>query len=155
MKTKKTTIFFILFIVFSAFSKKDENAIKDCHFLWNNETCLSQNGEFLNYKEFSGSNLVNLFGNEEDKLVLIDNFYEIQKEILSHNLVIESLIKSRSGNIKVNLKENKEIRLQQHKIKDQLLHLNLFLTSKISKKLMKNFQCLDLRYKNKIAIKHF
>ena len=155
MKTKKFTIFFILFLVFSAFSKKDENSMKDCHFLWNNETCLSQNGEFLNHKEFLRSDLVNLFGNEEDKLILIDNFYEIQKEILSHNLVIKSLIKSRSGNIKVKLKEKKEIRLQQYKLKDQLLHLNLFLTSKKSKKLMNNFQSIDLRYKNKIAIKHF
>ena len=128
MKTKINIIFFILFLFFSAFTKKDENVMKDCHFLWNKEICLSQNGEFFGHEEIVESDLVNLFGNEEDKLILIDNFYEIQKEILSHNLVIKSLIKSRSGNIKVKLKENKEIRLQQYKLKDQLLHLNLFLT---------------------------
>ena len=57
-------------------------------------------------------------------------FNNMKKKYTGAEIVIESLIKSRSGNIKVNLKENKEIRLQQHKIKDQLLHLNLFLTSK-------------------------
>ena len=70
-------------------------------------------------------------------------------------MVIKSISKSRSGNINVLLKENQEIRLQQHKLKEQLLHLNLLLTSKKSKKLMNNFQSIDLRYKDKIAIKHF
>ena len=70
-------------------------------------------------------------------------------------MIIKSISKSRSGNINVLLKENQEIRLQQHKLKEQLLHLNLFLTSKKSKKLMNNFQSIDLRYKDKIAIKHF
>jgi len=155
MKTKNTLILLILFLVFSAFSKNNENVIKDCHFLLNKESCLSQNGDFFKNKEFVKPDLVNLFGNEEDKLILIDNFYEIQKGILPHNLVIKSISKSRSGNIKVLLKENQQIRLQQHKLKEQLLHLNLFLTSKKSKKLMNNFQSIDLRYKDKIAIKHF
>ena len=110
---------------------------------------------FFKNKGAVKSNLVNLFGNEEDSLILIDNFYEIQKGILPHSLIIKSISKSRSGNINVLLKENQQIRLQQHKLKEQLLHLNLFLTSKKSKKLMNNFQSIDLRYKDKIAIKHF
>ena len=63
--------------------------------------------------------------------------------------------KFKKNNINVHLKENQQIRLQQHKLEEQLLHLNLFLTSRKSKKLMKNFQSIDLRYKDKIAIKHF
>ena len=155
MKIKNTAIFLILSLVLSAFSKNDENTMKNCHFLFNKESCLSQSGVFFRNKGAVKSNLVNLFGNEEDSLILIDNFYEIQKGILPHSLVIKSISKSRSGNINVLLKENQEIRLQQHKLKEQLLQLNLFLTSKKSKKLMNNFQSLDLRYKNKIAIKHF
>ena len=155
MKIKNTAILLILYLVLSAFSKNDENTMKNCHFLFNKEFCLSQNGVFLKNKEAVKFNLVNLFGNEEDSLILIDNFYEIQKGILPHSLEIKSISKSRSGNINVHLKENQQIRLQQHKLEEQLLHLNLFLISKKSKKLMKNFQSIDLRYKNKIAIKHF
>ena len=157
MKIKNTAILLILYLVFSAFSKNDENTMKNCHFLLNKESCLSQNGDFFKNKGAVNvkSDLVNLFGNEEDSLILIDNFYEIQKGILPHSLIIKSISKSRSGNINVLLKENQEIRLQQHKLKEQLLHLNLFLTSKKSKKLMNNFQSIDLRYKDKIAIKHF
>jgi cell division septal protein FtsQ len=155
MKIKNTAIFLILYLVLSAFSKNDENTMKNCHFLFNKESCLSQNGVFFRNKGAFRFNLVNLFGNEEDSLILIDNFYEIQKGILPHSLVIKSISKSRSGNINVLLKENQEIRLQQHKLKEQLLHLNLLLTSKKSKKLMNNFQSIDLRYKDKVAIKHF
>ncbi len=155
MKIKNTAIFLILYLVLSAFSKNDENTMKNCHFLFNKESCLSQNGVFFENKGAVKSNLVNLFGNEEDSLILIDNFYEIQKGILPHSFEIKSISKSRSGNINVHLKENQQIRLQQHKLEEQLLHLNLFLTSRKSKKLMKNFQSIDLRYKNKIAIKHF
>ena len=155
MKIKNTAILLILYLVFSAFSKNDENTMKNCHFLFNKESCLSQNGDFFKNKGAVKSNLINLFGNEEDSFILIDNFYEIQKGILPHSLVIKSISKSRSGNINVLLKENQEIRLQQHKLKEQLLHLNLLLTSKKSKKLMNNFQSIDLRYKDKIAIKHF
>ena len=157
MKIKNTAILLILFLGFSAFSKNDENTMKNCHFLLNKESCLSQNGDFFKNKGAVNvkSDLVNLFGNEEDSLILIDNFYEIQKGILPHSLIIKSISKSRSGNINVLLKENQEIRLQQHKLKEQLLHLNLLLTSKKSKKLMNNFQSIDLRYKDKIAIKHF
>ena len=155
MKIKNTAIFLILYLVLSAFSKNDENTMKNCHFLFNKESCLSQNGVFFKNKGAIKSNLVNLFGNEEDSLILIDNFYEIQKVILPHSLEIKSISKSRSGNINVHLKENQQIRLQQHKLEEQLLRLNLFLVSNESQKLIKNFESIDLRYKTKIAIKYF
>ena len=53
----------------------DFNARKqNCHFLLNKESCLSQNGDFFKNKGAVKSDLVNLFGNEEDSLILIDNF---------------------------------------------------------------------------------
>ncbi len=79
----------------------------------------------------------------------------LQKEILFHNLAIKSVSQTRSGNIKVFLKGGQEIRFQQHKLVDQLYRLNLFLISKESKKLINNFQSIDLRYKTKIAINYF
>ena len=134
MRIKNAAILLVLCLVFSAFSKNDENIMKNCHFLLNKESCLSQNGDFFKNKGEVNSELVNLFGNEENSLILIDNFYEIQKGILPHGLEIKSISKSRSGNINVLLKHDQQIRLQQHKLKEQLLHLNLFLTSKKSKK---------------------
>ena len=51
-------------------------------------------------KDYENSDLINLSGQEKDRLELIDNFYRIQKEILFHNLEIKSVSQTRSGNIK-------------------------------------------------------
>ena len=76
MKIKNTAILLVLYLVLSAFSKNDGNTMKNCHFLFNKESCLSQNGDFFKNKGAVKSDLVNLFGNEEDSLILIDNFYK-------------------------------------------------------------------------------
>ena len=99
--------------------------------------------------------MVNLSGQEQSELELIDSFYLIQQEILLHKLIIKSIDQTRSGNIKVFLKGGQEIRFQQHKLEDQLSRLNLFLISSESKKLINNFKSIDLRYKTKIAINYF
>ena len=99
--------------------------------------------------------LVGLFGAEDQKFIVIDSFYRIQKKFIPHDLEIKSLSISRSGNIKALLEEGQEIKFQQHKLEEQLLRLNLFLVSNESQKLIKNFESIDLRYKTKIAIKYF
>ena len=155
MKINKIIALFSLVIAFCAHSKDDETKSKNCHFIWNEISCLSQNGKSFDKEGYENSDLIYLSGQEKDRLVLIDNFYRIQKEILSHNLVIKSVSQTRSGNIKVFLKGGQEIRFQQHKLADQLFRLNLFLISRESKKLINNFQSIDLRYKTKIAINYF
>lgn len=155
MKINKITALFFLVFAFCAYSKDNENKLKNCHFIWNEMSCLSQNGKSFDMEGYENSDLINLSGQEKDRLELIDNFYRIQKEILFHNLEIKSVSQTRSGNIKVFLKGGQEIRFQQHKLVDQLYRLNLFLISKESKKLINNFQSIDLRYKTKIAINYF
>lgn len=155
MKINKIIALFFLVFSFCAYSKDNETKSKNCHFIWNEMSCLSQNGKSFDMEGYENSDLINLSGQEKDRLELIDNFYRIQKEILFHNLAIKSVSQTRSGNIKVFLKGGQEIRFQQHKLVDQLHRLNLFLISKESKKLINNFQSIDLRYKTKIAINYF
>ena len=52
------------------------------------------------------------------------------------------------------MKDKRVIKIQDFKINDQLDRLQFFLTSNESKKIMANFKSIDLRYKNKIAIKY-
>ena len=155
MKINKIIALFFLVFSFCTYSKDNETKSKNCHFIWNEMSCLSQNGKSFDMEGYENSDLIYLSGQEKDRLELIDNFYRIQKEILFHNLVIKSVSQTRSGNIKVFLKGGQEIRFQQHKLVDQLYRLNLFLISKESKKLINNFQSIDLRYKTKIAINYF
>ena len=155
MKINKIIISIFLVLSFSVHSEDNEIKSRNCHFVWNEIFCLSQNGKSFDMEGYENSDLINLSGQEKDRLELIDNFYRIQKEILFHNLVIKSVSQTRSGNIKVFLKGGQEIRFQQHKLVDQLYRLNLFLISKESKKLINNFQSIDLRYKTKIAINYF
>ena len=61
MKIKNTAIFLILYLVLSAFSKNDENTMKNCHFLFNKESCLSQNGVFFKNKGAVKSNFCLLY----------------------------------------------------------------------------------------------
>ena len=155
MKINKIIISLFLVFTFSVHSEDNEIKSRNCHFVWNEISCLSQNGKTFGKEGFEILDLVYLSGQEQSKFELIDSFYLIQKEILFHKLIIKSIDQTRSGNIKVFLKGGQVIKFQQHKLKDQLSRLNLFLISSESKKLTNNFQSIDLRYKNKIAIKHF
>ena len=155
MKINKILISFFLVFTFSVHSEDNEIKSRNCHFVWNEMFCLSQNGKSFDKEGYENSDLVYLSGQELSKLELIDSFYFIQKEILFHKLIIKSIDQTRSGNIKVFLKGGQEIRFQQHKLEDQLSRLNLFLISSESKKLINNFQSIDLRYKTKIAINYF
>ena len=155
MKINKIIISLFLVFTFSVHSEDNEIKSRNCHFVWNEISCLSQNGKTFGKEGFEILDLVYLSGQEQSKFELIDSFYLIQKEILFHKLIIKSIDQTRSGNIKVFLKGGQEIKFQQHKLEDQLSRLNLFLISSESKKLTNNFQSIDLRYKNKIAIKHF
>ena len=131
-----------------------------------NKKLTPKDSSFLNiYKNTEISKLFDSISNFKDTseiryvggcLRKILNNEEVDDIDLATNLnpsEVSEILKK--NNINVHLKENQQIRLQQHKLEEQLLHLNLFLTSRKSKKLMKNFQSIDLRYKNKIAIKHF
>tara|TARA_B100000886_G_scaffold67432_1_gene42441 strand:+ start:292 stop:759 length:468 start_codon:yes stop_codon:yes gene_type:complete len=155
MKINKITISLFLVFTFSVHSEDNEIKSRNCHFVWNEISCLSQNGKSFGKKGFEILDLVYLSGQEQSKFELIDSFYLIQKEILPHKLIIKSVDQTRSGNIKVFLKGGQEIKFQQHKLEDQLSRLNLFLISSESKKLTNNFQSIDLRYKTKIAINYF
>ena len=155
MKINKITALFFLVFALCAYSKDNETKSKNCHFIWNEIFCLSQNGKSFDKEDYKNSDLVNLSGQEQSELELIDSFYLIQKEILFHKLIIKSIDQTRSGNIKVFLKGGQEIRFQQHKLEDQLYRLKLFLISSESKKLINNFKSIDLRYKTKIAINYF
>ena len=155
MKTNKIILSLLLVFTFSVHSEDNEIKSRNCHFVWNEKFCLSQSGKSFDKEGYENLDLVYLSGQELSKLELIDSFYLIQKEILFHKLIIKSLDKTRSGNIKVFLKGGQEIRFQQHKLEDQLSRLNLFLISSESKKLINNFQSIDLRYKTKIAINYF
>ena len=155
MKINKIIISLFLVFTFSVHSEDNEIKSRNCHFVWNEISCLSQNGKTFGKEGFEILDLVYLSGQEQSKFELIDSFYLIQKEILFHKLIIKSVDQTRSGNIKVFLKGGQEIKFQQHKLKDQLSRLNLFLISSESKKLTNNFQSIDLRYKTKIAINYF
>lgn len=155
MKIKITTLFLLVAINLSAFSITNENKLENFHFVWNKDFYLSQTGEIFNKGALDKIGLVGLYGTEDQKFILIDGFYRIQKKFISHDLEIKSLSISRSGNIKALLEEGQEIKFQQHKLEEQLLRLNLFLVSNESQKLIKNFESIDLRYKTKIAIKYF
>ncbi len=155
MKINKIIISLFLVFTFSVHSEDNEIKSRNCHFVWNEISCLSQNGKTFGKEGFEILDLVYLSGQEQSKFELIDSFYLIQKEILFHKLIIKSIDQTRSGNIKVFLKGGQEIKFQQHKLKDQLSRLNLFLISSESKKLTNNFQSIDLRYKTKIAINYF
>ena len=155
MKINKIIIPLFLVFTFSVHSEDNEIKSRNCHFVWNEISCLSQNGKTFGKEGFEILDLVYLSGQEQSKFELIDSFYLIQKEILFHKLIIKSIDQTRSGNIKVFLKGGQEIKFQQHKLKDQLSRLNLFLISSESKKLTNNFQSIDLRYKTKIAINYF
>ena len=155
MKINKITISLFLVFTFSVHSEDNEIKSRNCHFVWNEISCLSQNGKTFGKEGFEILDLVYLSGQEQSKFELIDSFYLIQKEILFHKLIIKSIDQTRSGNIKVFLKGGQEIRFQQHKLEDQLSRLNLFLISSESKKLINNFKSIDLRYKTKIAINYF
>ena len=155
MKINKIIISLFLVFTFSVHSEDNEIKSRNCHFVWNEISCLSQNGKTFGKEGFEILDLVYLSGQEQSKFELIDSFYLIQKEILFHKLIIKSIDQTRSGNIKVFLKGGQEIRFQQHKLEDQLSRLNLFLISSESKKLINNFQSIDLRYKTKIAINYF
>ena len=126
-----------------------------CYYNANNLSNRKIFGKYFDKEEYKNSDLVNLSGQEQSELELIDSFYLIQQEILFHKLIIKSIDQTRSGNIKVFLKGGQEIRFQQHKLEDQLSRLNLFLISSESKKLINNFKSIDLRYKTKIAINYF
>ena len=155
MKINKIIISLFLVFTFSVHSEDNEIKSRNCHFVWNEISCLSQNGKTFGKEGFEILDLVYLSGQEQSKFELIDSFYLIQKEILFHKLIIKSIDQTRSGNIKVFLKGGQEIKFQQHKLEDQLSRLNLFLISSESKKLTNNFQSIDLRYKTKIAINYF
>ena len=155
MKINKIIISLFLVFTFSVHSEDNEIKSRNCHFVWNEISCLSQNGKTFGKEGFEILDLVYLSGQEQSKFELIDSFYLIQKEILFHKLIIKSIDKTRSGNIKVFLKGGQEIRFQHHKLEDQLSRLNLFLISSESKKLINNFKSIDLRYKTKIAINYF
>ena len=155
MKINKIIISLFLVFTFSVHSEDNEIKSRNCHFVWNEISCLSQNGKTFGKEDFEILDLVYLSGQEQSKFELIDSFYLIQKEILPHKLIIKSVDQTRSGNIKVFLKGGQEIKFQQHKLEDQLSRLNLFLISSESKKLTNNFQSIDLRYKTKIAINYF
>ena len=155
MKINKIIISLFLVFTFSVHSEDNEIKSRNCHFVWNEISCLSQNGKTFGKEGFEILDLVYLSGQEQSKFELIDSFYLIQKEILFHKLIIKSIDQTRSGNIKVFLKGGQEIRFQQHKLEDQLSRLNLFLISSESKKLINNFKSIDLRYKTKIAINYF
>ena len=155
MKINKIIISLFLVFTFSVHSEDNEIKSRNCHFVWNEISCLSQNGKTFGKEGFEILDLVYLSGQEQSKFELIDSFYLIQKEILFHKLIIKSIDQTRSGNIKVFLKGGQEIKFQQHKLEDQLSRLNLFLISSESKKLINNFKSIDLRYKTKIAINYF
>ena len=89
-----------------------------------------------------------------EELKLIDYFYKIQSKLIKFNLEVVGINKSNSGNLKIFLKDQRVIKIQDFKINDQLDRLQFFLTSNESKKIMANFKSIDLRYKNKIAIKY-
>ena len=108
--------------------------------------------EFLN--NLDNRNLIKLSGSKLDNLKIIDYFYLTQKKLIKHNIEVIGINVSNSGNLKVFLKDNKVIKLQDYKIDDQLNRLNIFLSSDESNKLITNFQSIDLRYKNKIAINY-
>ncbi|MAU90582.1 MAG: hypothetical protein CMQ91_03760 [Gammaproteobacteria bacterium] len=155
MEINKIIISIFLVLSFSVHSEDNEIKSRNCHFVWNEIFCLSQNGKSFDKEDYKNSDLVKLSGQEQSELELIDSFYLIQQEILFHKLIIKSIDQTRSGNIKVFLKGGQEIRFQQHKLEDQLSRLNLFLISSESKKLINNFKSIDLRYKTKIAINYF
>ena len=134
MTIKITTLFLLLATNLSAFFITNENKLENFHFVWNKDFYLSQTGKIFNKGAVDKLGLVGLFGAEDQKFIMIDGFYRIQKKFIPHDL---------------------EIKFQQHKLEEQLLRLNLFLVSNESQKLIKNFESIDLRYKTKIAIKYF
>ena len=85
MKINKIIALFFLVFALCAYSKDNETKSKNCHFIWNEMSCLSQNGKSFDMEGYENSDLINLSGQEKDRLELIDNFYRIQKEILFHN----------------------------------------------------------------------
>ena len=134
MTIKITTLFLLLATNLSAFFITNENKLENFHFVWNKDFYLSQTGEIFNKGAVDKLGLVGLFGAEDQKFIMIDGFYRIQKKFIPHDL---------------------EIKFQQHKLEERLLRLNLFLVSIEAQKLIKNFESIDLRYKTKIAIKYF
>lgn len=127
---------------------------KGAHFSWNGISYLSASGEIVKSSNRESRDLIFLFGSRSEELKLIDYFYKIQSKLIKFNLEVVGINKSNSGNLKIFLKDKRVIKIQDFKINDQLDRLQFFLTSNESKKIMANFKSIDLRYKNKIAIKY-
>ena len=137
-----------------ALRKIDDNAFSEAHFVWNEENYLSSTGNLTPFKKSEARKLIRLSGSKLNDLKIIDYFYLTQKKLIKHNIEVIGINVSNSGNLKVFLKDNKIIKFQDYKIDDQLKRLNIFLSSDGSNKLITNFQSIDLRYKNKIAINY-
>lgn len=146
--------FFMATSSISFSDNKNYEYFKKAHFSWNGNSYLSNSGELVKINNEGSRDLIFLFGSRFEKLKLIDYFYKIQSKLINFNLEVVGINKSNSGNLIISLKDKRVIKIQDFKMDDQLDRLHFFLTSNESKKIMANFKTIDLRYKNKIAIKY-
>ena len=125
------------------------------HFYLNGAQVISQKGESILSNDNYSLSLVNLSIDGREPLDLMTNYYEIQEVLLLKDLHIKELEYKKFGQIKILTTNNEFIKFQDFQLSDQLRTLKLFFQSEDSQNLLKNFQTIDLRHKNKLAIGYY